>query len=109
MMGFMSSPKSDSDPRRDFVTALARGLMVVRAFGHDKPEMTLAEVAAATGLSAATARRCLYTLRELGYVSSFGRKFMLRSKVLDLGAAFWSSMGLEYVAQVHLREIVDEV
>ena len=105
----MSSRKSDSESGRDFVTALARGLMVVRAFSRDKPEMTLAEVAAATRLSAATARRCLHTLRDLGYVSSFGRKFMLRSKILDLGAAFWSSMGLEHVAQVHLREIVDKV
>jgi len=94
---------------RDFVTALSRGLAVIRAFNRERPEMTLTEVAAHTGLSPATARRSLYTLQALGYISSHGRRFMLRSKVLDLGSAFWSSMKIEEVAQAHLREIVDSV
>jgi IclR family transcriptional regulator, pca regulon regulatory protein len=94
---------------RDFVTALSRGLAVIRAFSRERPEMTLTEVAARTGLSPATARRSLYTLQRLGYISSHGRRFMLRSKVLDLGSAFWSSMKIEEVAQMHLRDIVDTV
>lgn len=94
---------------RDFVTALSRGLAVIRAFHRNRPEMTLTEVAARTSLSPATARRSLYTLQQLGYVSSHGRRFMLRSKVLDLGSAFWSSMKIEEVAQAHLREVVDAV
>jgi len=94
---------------RDFVTALSRGLAVIRAFSRDKPEMTLTEVAARTALSPATARRSLYTLQRLGYISSHGRRFMLRSKILDLGSAFWSSMKIEEVAQAHLREVVEAV
>lgn len=94
---------------RDFVTALSRGLAVIRAFSRDRPEMTLTEVAEHTALSPATARRSLYTLQRLGYISSHGRRFMLRSKVLDLGSAFWSSMKIEEVAQMHLRDIVDSV
>ena len=94
---------------RDFVTALSRGLAVIRAFNRNRPEMTLTEVAARTSLSPATARRSLYTLQQLGYISSHGRRFMLRSKVLDLGSAFWSSMKIEEVAQAHLREVVDAV
>jgi len=94
---------------RDFVTALSRGLAVIRAFSRNRPEMTLTEVAARTALSPATARRSLYTLQQLGYISSHGRRFMLRSKVLDLGSAFWSSMKIEEVAQMHLREVVDAV
>ena len=94
---------------RDFVTALSRGLAVIRAFDRDRPEMTLTEVAERTELSPATARRSLYTLQRLGYISSHGRRFMLRSKVLDLGSAFWSSMKIEEVAQTHLRELVDAV
>jgi IclR family pca regulon transcriptional regulator len=94
---------------RNFVTALSRGLAVIRAFNRNRPEMTLTEVAARTQLSPATARRSLYTLQQLGYVSSHGRRFMLRSKVLDLGSAFWSSMKIEEVAQAHLREVVDAV
>lgn len=101
----MSSDTSE----RNFVTALSRGLAVIRAFNRSRPEMTLTEVAARTQLSPATARRSLYTLQQLGYVSSHGRRFMLRSKVLDLGSAFWSSMKIEEVAQAHLREVVDAV
>ena len=94
---------------RDFVTALSRGLAVIRAFSRERPEMTLTEVAARTALSPATARRSLYTLQRLGYIAAHGRRFMLRSKVLDLGSAFWSSMKMEEVAQMHLRDIVDSV
>jgi IclR family transcriptional regulator, pca regulon regulatory protein len=100
---------SRATSQRDFVTSLSRGLSVIRAFSRDKPEMTLTEVAARTSLSPATARRSLFTLQRLGYISSHGRRFMLRSKVLDLGSAFWSSMKIEEVAQAHLREIVDAV
>ena len=101
----LSSPRSD----RDYVTALARGLEVIRAFGPDRTEMTLAEVAVATGQSAATSRRYLHTLLQLGYVAAYGRKFMLRSKVLELGSSFWGAHGLERVAQDHLLSIVDKV
>ena len=38
----------------DFVASLARGLAVIRAFGHDAHEMTLTEVARRTGLTRAT-------------------------------------------------------
>ena len=34
----------------DFIEALARGLDVIRTFEPARPEMSLAEVAAATGL-----------------------------------------------------------
>jgi len=47
---------SEMEPA-DFVASLARGLAVIRAFGHDAHEMTLTEVARRTGLTRATARR----------------------------------------------------
>ena len=59
-------PRRDDDP--DFVEAVARGLDVLKAFGPDRPRMTLAEVAAGTGLARPTARRILRTLIALGYV-----------------------------------------
>ena len=69
----------------DFVASLARGLAVIRAFGHDAHEMTLTEVARRTGLTRATARRFLHTLARLGYAASAdGKHFRLTAKVLDL-------------------------
>ena len=64
----------------EFVTSLARGLQVVRAFDVDHPIMTLSEVAKRTGLTRATARRFLHTLRDLGYVSKYAR--FMRSRNL---------------------------
>ena len=50
----------------DYLSTLARGLSVLRAFTKERPEMTLSEVAVATELSPAVSRRCLHTLDELG-------------------------------------------
>ena len=93
---------------REFITSLARGLSVIHAFDRDHPQQTLSEVAARTGLSPATARRCLWTLERLGYVASSGRFFMLRPKVVSLGSAFLESGRIEEVIQPILRDIVAE-
>jgi IclR family pca regulon transcriptional regulator len=50
----------------DFVTALARGLSVIRALGEEGSPATLAEIARRVGLARATARRSLITLQTLG-------------------------------------------
>ncbi len=41
----------------DFVEALARGLDVIACFDRERPEMSLSDVAQATGLARPTARR----------------------------------------------------
>jgi IclR family pca regulon transcriptional regulator len=94
---------------REYVAALERGLRIIQAFDAEHPEMTLSEVARATGLSPATARRCLLTLQRLGHVGMNGRRFLLRPRVLALGAAFLRSMNLETIAQPYLQDIVDRV
>jgi IclR family pca regulon transcriptional regulator len=84
---------------------LAKGLDVIRAFTREHPALTLSEVAAATGLSAATARRCLHTLEDLGYVTRNGRSFLLRPKVLELGSAYLDSMNIEAVTRNYLEDM----
>lgn len=98
-----------TEPRPDFVQSLQRGLAVVRAFDASHPELTLSEVAAATGVTRAAARRFLLTLVELGYVRSDGRHFSLTAKVLELGYAYLSSLSLPEVAEPHLEALVAEV
>lgn len=93
----------------DFVQSLERGLAVIRAFDADHPELTLSEVAAATGVTRAAARRFLLTLVELGYVRSDGRHFSLTARVLELGYAYLSSLSLPQVAEPHLEALVHEV
>ncbi|GAA1808805.1 IclR family transcriptional regulator C-terminal domain-containing protein [Luedemannella flava] len=98
-----------SEPTTEFVQSLDRGLAVIRAFDAEHPELTLAEVARATGLNRASARRFLHTLVELGYVHFDGRLFSLRPKILELGYAYLSSLSLPEVAMPHLERLVERV
>src|SRR6266567_9590646 len=90
----------------DFVQSLDRGLAVIRAFGPDRERLSLSEVARATGLTRAAARRFLLTLVKLGYVRSDGREFSLRPRVLELGYAYLSGLALPEVAAPQLEELV---
>jgi IclR family pca regulon transcriptional regulator len=94
---------SDNDP--NFMTSLARGLSVIRAFTDQEPNLSIAEVAKLAGISRAAARRCLYTLAQLGYADSDGRTFFLRPKMLTLGYAFLSSAALPQVLQPFLERV----
>ena len=90
----------------DFVESLARGLDVLRAFDEHHREMSLADVATATGLARPTARRLLLTLEELGYVRSTDASFSLTPRVITLGTAYVASLGLWDVARPHLEALV---
>lgn len=90
----------------DFVEALARGLDVLTCFDSTRPRMSLAEVAAETGLARPTARRLLLTLEELGYVRGEDGLFALTPKVMRLGIAYVGSLGLWDLARPHLAELV---
>ena len=59
-------------------------------------------------MPAATARRCLLTLEELGYVTRNGRSFLLRPKVLELGAAYLESINIEQLTRTHLEQLARE-
>jgi IclR family pca regulon transcriptional regulator len=92
-----------------FVQSLERGLTVIRAFGEDHPELTLSEVAERAGLNRAAARRFLLTLVDLGYVRTDGRRFSLSPRVLELGYAYLSGLGLPEIAEPHLERLAAEV
>ena len=99
-----------TQPRNsDYVQSLERGLSVIRAFDEDHREMALSDVARATGLTRAAARRFLLTLVKLGYVHFDDGRFSLRPRVLELGFAYLSSLTLPEVAQPHLEKLVAQV
>jgi IclR family pca regulon transcriptional regulator len=99
----------DATRTPDFVQSLERGLAVIRAFDAQHPQLTLSDVARATGLSRAAARRFLLTLVELDYMRTDGRLFSLRPRILELGYAYLSSLSLPEVAQPHMETLVAEV
>jgi IclR family pca regulon transcriptional regulator len=91
------------------VQSLERGLAVIKAFHADAAELTLSDVARATGLTRAAARRFLLTLADLGYVRTDGKYFSLTARVLELGYSYLSSMTLPEVAQPHLERLSAQV
>ena len=93
----------------EYVASLERGLRVLQTFSREHSQLTLSEVATLTKLSPATARRSLHTLELLGYVGRSGRKFLLRPKVLALGAGYLSAINAEVVLQPFLQAMVTEV
>lgn len=93
---------------REFVESLARGLTVLTAFGESRSALTLTEVAKATGLARATARRALITYEHLGLVAPGpDRTFTLTPRVLGLGFPPLSRTTLPRLAAPHLRALAD--
>lgn len=93
----------------DFMTSLARGLHVIRAFSGVDRRLTIADVSRATGLTRAVVRRCLYTLRELGYAATDGRTYSLQPRILNLGYAYLSTTALPTAAQPVLEELSEQL
>jgi IclR family pca regulon transcriptional regulator len=89
----------------DFVLSLARGLAVVEAFAGRTEGVTVAEVAATTGLSRAAVRRLLITLEMLGYATHSGSVYRLGTRVMRLGFSFLSSNSLATMAAPLLEEL----
>jgi IclR family pca regulon transcriptional regulator len=92
-----------TDP--DFMTSLARGLAVMRAFADSRQPLTIAQISQQTGIPRAAVRRCLHTLKQLGYVDAELKNFTLRPKVLTLGYSYLSSTPLTLSAQPCLDQI----
>jgi IclR family transcriptional regulator, pca regulon regulatory protein len=83
---------------RDRVAGVDKATQVIAAFGTDRGghhrsgKLTLADVAAETGLSRAAARRYVLTLLHLGLVQNHGKLYSLTPLVLELGQQFSLSM-----------------
>src|SRR3569833_842081 len=92
-----------TDP--SFMTSLARGLAVLRAFSDQRRSLTIAQISHKTGIPRAAVRRCLHTLKQLGYADSESNNFSLKPKVLTLGYSYLSSTPLTVSAQPYLNNI----
>jgi len=96
-------------PGDSYVQSFARGLLVIRSFSNRAPRQTLSEVAAASGLTRAGARRILLTLQTLGYVETDGKLFALTPRILDLGFAYLSSLPIWNRAEPVMEALVQQV
>jgi IclR family transcriptional regulator, pca regulon regulatory protein len=95
--------------RTDFLGGFAKGLEVIEAFSADKPRLSIADVASATGYDRATSRRCLLTLADLGYANYDGKYFSLTPRVLRLGTACLAAMPLPRIVQPLLDQLSQDI
>ncbi|MET7402572.1 IclR family transcriptional regulator C-terminal domain-containing protein [Dactylosporangium sp. NPDC005572] len=93
----------------EYVQSLDRGLAVIRSFTGTSGRLTIADVARGTGLTRASVRRSLHTLRTLGYVGSVDGRFFLQPRVLELGYAYLSSASIPVVAREHLVRLSERL
>lgn len=96
-------------PKRDTMSGLAKGLAVIETFVTDRPRQTITDVANASGLDRATARRCLLTLSQLGYADYDGKYFTLTPRVLRLGTACLATMPLPQLVQPLLDDLSERL
>lgn len=107
-----TSPVFDSSEEskdRQFVTALARGLDILRCFRPSDTYLSHAELARRTNLPKPTVSRLIYTLKKLGYLaySDSQGKYQLASGVLSLGYSLLGQMDLRKVARPAMQELAE--
>ncbi|MTH77054.1 IclR family transcriptional regulator [Paracoccus aestuariivivens] len=94
---------------RDIMGGLAKGLRVIETFTSERPRQSIIEVAAASGLDRATARRCLLTLAHHDYADYDGKFFTLTPRILRLGTACLATMPLPQIVQPNLDRLSEDI
>jgi DNA-binding IclR family transcriptional regulator len=94
---------------RQFVTALARGLEILRMFEPGDGPLGNQEIAERCGLPKPTVSRITHTLTKLGYLEYLPRiaKYTLGVGALALGHACLNSIGVRAVAGPHMQELAE--
>src|SRR5690606_320732 len=90
---------------RDLVGSLAKGLRVIEALAAAPRGLRLTEVAEASGLTRAGARRLLLTLVAEGYARQEGRQFLLTAKLLSLARHWLGGSSLWAYAEPIMRDL----
>jgi IclR family pca regulon transcriptional regulator len=88
---------------------LAKGLAIIETFSPHRTRMTVSEAAQSSGTSRASARRCLLTLTELGYLEFDGKFFRPQPRLLALSGAYSGTRSLSQIAQPFLTAARDNL
>ncbi|WP_151829866.1 IclR family transcriptional regulator [Acinetobacter ursingii] len=94
---------------RQFITALARGLELLRCFSAKQPHLGNQELSQMTGLPKPTITRLTHTLSRLGYIRQVpnSTKFQLSVGVLAFGYSMLANVSVRSIAQPYMKELAD--
>lgn len=100
-------PRDGEEEDRSFVTALARGLELLRAFGPHDDYLGNAELSRRTGIPRPTVSRLTYTLTRLGYLvyAEPLEKYRLGQGAMVLGHRYLATSGIREVAQPLMQSL----
>jgi DNA-binding IclR family transcriptional regulator len=95
---------------RQFVTALARGLDILRCFTASRIELGTMEIANLTGLPQPTVWRLCHTLVKCGFLapSQTSDKLRIGMPVLGLGFAALSMMGFDEIVRQEMQQLASD-
>lgn len=98
------------DKDRQFVTAVARGMSILRCWRRGDRHLGNSEIAARTGLPKPTVSRLTYTLTQLGYLeySPSLEKYALGVGVLALGYAYLAGQGVREAARPAMQRLAEQ-
>jgi DNA-binding IclR family transcriptional regulator len=90
-----------------FIVGLAKGLSLLTAFAAERPAMSLAELAVATGLAKSSVQRAAFTLESLGYLrrASDARRYELTPRSCELGCRYLETSRLVAASSPHLFDL----
>jgi DNA-binding IclR family transcriptional regulator len=96
---------------RQFITALARGLAILRCFRVGEIYLSNQELARRSGLAKPTVSRLTYTLTRMGFLgySSAREEYALGPGVLVLGHTYLAAMKIREVARPLMQSLADLV
>jgi DNA-binding IclR family transcriptional regulator len=89
------------------VDAAAKALDLLSAFSFREPTLSLADLAARTGIPRPRAFRLLTTLEQAGYVAKVNGEYQPGIKCFVLGNVVAASLDLRAKAQAHLERLRD--
>lgn len=106
---FRLEPEENDGKERQFITALARGLEVLRCFRPGDRLLGNKDIAKRTGLPRPTICRLTYTLTRMGYLSYSEKlgKYQLGTAVLSLGYSLLSNLDILKIASPLMQELAD--
>jgi len=96
--------------RGETVSALERGISLLRCFTEDRPVLGYTEFARMTGIPRPTVNRLVATLLGLGMLKSApaADRFMLGPGVVSLARVFLGSLDVRAVARPYLQALAEE-
>ncbi|SEL42193.1 transcriptional regulator, IclR family [Variovorax sp. YR750] len=108
------SPAEQADARgerSDTVSALERGISVLRCFSEERPVLGHADLARMTGIPRPTVNRLVATLLSLGMLkpAQAPDRFMLGPGVVSLSRVFLGSLDVRAAARPSMQAMAEEV